>query len=453
MEIGQKLKDKRTGLGLSQEQLAEQLGVTRQTIANWEKGKTYPDIGSVLKLSDLYSVSLDELLKEDRSMRKHVEESAELPRKYWNMLFELAILLMPFGGLVAYWSAEGLGAGMMILGLLMLPPLWVARHRMFGMSKEDMKHSITGWCMHVGAAIVILVTDNLVLELAAQILQLIGILKIWSHGIYLERGTRFWLVIFLYLGIPAYIFGSAFLGQMNDAGAFVKAQPFGHDYRIAAVEQGVAPEEMPVIELDHRHSMTIGGERIWGEFEYAEPAPYQEDSLKGIWYLLPEKGPADSETIPGQLYRLEVTSNDQILLTYLENDQPQWCWELKSIPGIWFALNNGQFNSASEMDWFNEGTYSGDPETVNSTTLSGEGTAYLEVHDMVGEEPDSLTVKEEYHHGDQVEYREYFLIKDKNDNYPLPEDALEKRYEGEEQYILYRLQWEDGEFLFRLKFQ
>ena len=236
MEIGQKLKDKRTGLGLSQEQLAEQLGVTRQTIANWEKGKTYPDIGSVLKLSDLYSVSLDELLKEDRSMRKHVEESAELPRKYWNMLFELAILLNPFGALVAHWGAEWLGVTMAILGLLMLPPLWVARHRMFGMSKEDMKHSITGWCMHVGAMILILITDNLTVELAAHILQLIGILKIWSHGIYLERGTRFWLVIFLYLGIPAYIFGSAFLGQLNDAGAFVEAQPFGHDYRIAAVE-------------------------------------------------------------------------------------------------------------------------------------------------------------------------------------------------------------------------
>ena len=97
MEIGQKLKEKRTALGLSQEQLAEQLGITRQTVANWEKGKTSPDIASVQKLSALYSVSLDELLKEDTSMRKHVEESAALPRKYWNMLFELAILLNPFG--------------------------------------------------------------------------------------------------------------------------------------------------------------------------------------------------------------------------------------------------------------------------------------------------------------------------------------------------------------------
>ena len=72
---------------------------------------------------------------------------------------------------------------------------------------------------------------------------------------------------------------------------------------------------------------------------------------------------------------------------------------------------------------------------------------------MVGEEVDALTVKEEYHHGDQVEYREYFLSKDKNDQYPLPEDALTKRYDDADQYILYRVQWEGGEFLFRLQFR
>ena len=81
MEIGQKLKEKRTCLELSQEQLAEKLGVTRQTIANWERSKTYPDIASVLKLSDLYGVSLDELLKEDADMRTHVEDTAALPRR------------------------------------------------------------------------------------------------------------------------------------------------------------------------------------------------------------------------------------------------------------------------------------------------------------------------------------------------------------------------------------
>ena len=453
MEIGQKLKEKRTGLELSQEQLAEKLGVTRQTIANWEKGKTYPDIASVLKLSDLYGVSLDELLKEDTNMRKHVEETAALPRKYWNLLFELAVLLNPFGMLVAYWGAEWLGVGLQILGLLMLPPLWVARHKLFGMSKEDMKNSILGWCMHVGSIILIVLTDNLALESAASVIQLIGILKIWAHGIYLERGTRFWLVIFLYLGIPAYVFGSIFLGQLEDAGAFVRNQPWGHRYCIVTVEQGEAPADLPMIELDHRNALHIGSERIWGEFEYAEPAPYQQDTVMGTWYLAPEQGPANSETIPGALYRLEITAEDQTILSYSENDQLQWRWELKQIPGMWFAVNTSGSAYASEMDWFTAGTYTGDPATVNSTSTSGKGTAYLQLADMVGQEPEELTVIEECHHGDQVEYREYVLFKDKNDNYPLPEDVLAKRYEDPDQYILYRVQWEGGEFLFRLLFE
>lgn len=101
MEIGQKLKTKRTEAGLSQEALAERIGVSRQTISSWENNRSYPDIGSILKLSDLYDVSLDELLKEDENMRKHVEETAKLPQKTWNLLFELAILLLPFGALAA----------------------------------------------------------------------------------------------------------------------------------------------------------------------------------------------------------------------------------------------------------------------------------------------------------------------------------------------------------------
>ena len=443
MEIGQKLKDKRTGLGLSQEQLAEQLGVTRQTIANWEKGKTYPDIGSVLKLSDLYSVSLDELLKEDTDMRKHVEESAELPRKYWNMLFELAILLMPFGGLVAYWGAQWVGIALEVIGILMLPPLWVTRYRLFGTSKEDLKYSIIGWVVAVVAIILRLVlTDSLFLPLG--LIQLAGAYLIWTHGIYLERSTRFWLVIALYFGIPVFVIGSSFLEQFSDMGAFSKAQPLG-EYRIVQAEFGEAEDPNLIVSMDQSLTsmyLKLDEERI-GEFQYVEPAKYQEETVKGIWHLVPEEDPE-------ALYKLEVDAEDKTTLSYLEDDQLQWRWELQEIPKAWFALNNTEFTSAHEMDWFNEGTYTSDLSTVNTTTFPGEGTAYLQCR---FEGVNELTIKEEYHHGDQVEYREYFLTKDKNDNYPLPEDALEKRYEDADQYILYRLQWEDGEFLFRLKFK
>ena len=66
MEIGSRLKNARSEHGLTQEQVAEELGVSRQSISNWENNRSYPDIVSVIKLSDLYSISLDELLKEDK---------------------------------------------------------------------------------------------------------------------------------------------------------------------------------------------------------------------------------------------------------------------------------------------------------------------------------------------------------------------------------------------------
>ena len=64
MDIGTKIKEARLAAQLTQEQTAEVLGVSRQTMSNWENNKTYPDIVSVIKMSDLFDVSLDHLLKE-----------------------------------------------------------------------------------------------------------------------------------------------------------------------------------------------------------------------------------------------------------------------------------------------------------------------------------------------------------------------------------------------------
>ena len=61
MDIGAKIKQARMEAKMTQEQVAEGLGVSRQTISNWENDKTYPDIISVIKMSDLYDISLDKL--------------------------------------------------------------------------------------------------------------------------------------------------------------------------------------------------------------------------------------------------------------------------------------------------------------------------------------------------------------------------------------------------------
>lgn len=78
MEIGKKLKEARMNSGLTQEQVAENIKVTRQTISNWENEKSYPDIINVIDLSNLYSISLDDLLKGDDKMIEHLEENTNI---------------------------------------------------------------------------------------------------------------------------------------------------------------------------------------------------------------------------------------------------------------------------------------------------------------------------------------------------------------------------------------
>ncbi|MBQ8568363.1 MAG: helix-turn-helix transcriptional regulator [Oscillospiraceae bacterium] len=70
MELSGQIKKYRTALKLSQEQLAEKVYVTRQTISNWENDKSYPDIHSLILLSNVFDISLDELIKGDKEIMK-----------------------------------------------------------------------------------------------------------------------------------------------------------------------------------------------------------------------------------------------------------------------------------------------------------------------------------------------------------------------------------------------
>lgn len=107
MEVGSKLKKARIGSGLTQEKVAEEIQVSRQTISNWENEKSYPDIISVIKLSDLYNISLDELLKGDSNMMKYLEESTNVVSSNRKLLMAiglnvlLLILFIFFNGMIA----------------------------------------------------------------------------------------------------------------------------------------------------------------------------------------------------------------------------------------------------------------------------------------------------------------------------------------------------------------
>lgn len=77
MEIGERLKQARAASEMTQEQVAEQIMVSRVTLSHWENGKTLPDIASLISLSDLYQISLDDLLKGDPKMTEKAKKDAK----------------------------------------------------------------------------------------------------------------------------------------------------------------------------------------------------------------------------------------------------------------------------------------------------------------------------------------------------------------------------------------
>ena len=91
MEIGKKLKSARVQSGMTQENVAERINVSRQTISNWENEKSYPDIISVIELSNLYSISLDVLLKGDEKMLAHVAATTDGGKSNQKMIWAVIV--------------------------------------------------------------------------------------------------------------------------------------------------------------------------------------------------------------------------------------------------------------------------------------------------------------------------------------------------------------------------
>lgn len=74
MELQTILKQKRNELQLTQEEVAEKIHVSRQTISNWENGRNLPDLSSLILISEIYAVSLDELIKGAPKMVKQLDK-------------------------------------------------------------------------------------------------------------------------------------------------------------------------------------------------------------------------------------------------------------------------------------------------------------------------------------------------------------------------------------------
>ena len=81
MRLGQTLKDIRKEYKLTQEGFAELFNVTRQTVSNWENEKSYPDLLTLIAISDKFNISLDKMLKEDIKMTKKLNKDIKWAKK------------------------------------------------------------------------------------------------------------------------------------------------------------------------------------------------------------------------------------------------------------------------------------------------------------------------------------------------------------------------------------
>ena len=118
MELGNHIKHYRNEKGLSQEELAERVYVTRQTISNWENNKNYPDINSIVLLSEVFEISIDNLIKGDLEQMKKEINSEEVKKLNFYSLMMAILMIAAIISLVPLIKFIGVYAFIVYFALL-----------------------------------------------------------------------------------------------------------------------------------------------------------------------------------------------------------------------------------------------------------------------------------------------------------------------------------------------
>ena len=100
MALGERIRDERKKRGLSQEELADILNVSRQAITKWETDRGIPDIANLIRISEEFEISLDELIKGDNSVKRKIIYDSTM--KKWHLL--VLIYLMAIVAYIAYFA-------------------------------------------------------------------------------------------------------------------------------------------------------------------------------------------------------------------------------------------------------------------------------------------------------------------------------------------------------------
>ena len=111
MDIGSTIRTIRTNHGLSQDQMAELFHVTRQTVSNWENNRHYPDLSTLIKISEEFGLSLDEIVKSDEAFVAEVDNNKKQLSKLQRIvkiviMISFAIILAMSGLFILFYYAN-----------------------------------------------------------------------------------------------------------------------------------------------------------------------------------------------------------------------------------------------------------------------------------------------------------------------------------------------------------
>ena len=189
MDLGENIKRRREQMKLSQESVAEQLGVSRQAVSKWETGLAEPTAGNLIRLAEVFEISLSELVDPQNNDEEQSASEKELHEKKPNQILRTnltkwaIILHAAFLNASAVWihaylnSPDGRGnIGFVVFGLIMLfiCSTWMASNHRFETDKKQRRRNVNielGYC--ILQTMVMILDIYLGLEFVATIIILV----------------------------------------------------------------------------------------------------------------------------------------------------------------------------------------------------------------------------------------------------------------------------------------
>jgi len=434
MKFGEKLRDARLKAELTQEAVAKRIGVSRQSLSNWENDRTYPDLASVLKLSDLYGLSLDDLLREDAELRKRMEEKKEKVKKYSSWLHDFALLLIGSNILLNWLGKTTVGLVLGGIGVVLIAVV----HFLFVCYLEADRTT-----MVLRSIAMAMWFAGFMMRITYGHIHGLGNL-LWFGGIglmsYVSYRMRFEVVYYQHMTAftgfviaLVMVFGlTPFVGSYVEQGDHIKGNPFNsHDYRVTEVLAG-EEEPIPMVYLGSTTSAYLdwpgqAEQRLDGNFTYITQP--EGANTKGVWEML------ERET----LYRVTLEEDDRVTMACLENGETLWAYELEPAPKMGCTILDVLGSVVGSADWYYAGSFQKE-EHMSGLPLRAKGSIKLSVP---GTEP-TVTIYEEFRDGDTVEHQTMVLTKDSRG---FVKFQRETRKDGGKQTGIYRVPYQDGEFV------